>query len=232
MIVINSDGKPTRYSGLLISFEGGDGTGKTTALTLVYERLKSEGYDVMWTDWDGSKLAGKALKKGKRKQRMTPLTYTLLSACNIADRLQKTVLPFLRKGGIVCADRWFYTSLARDVARGNDPKWVRQCYQWCPDADVVAYFKCDPAVALQRKIEFDGEEPKYYECGLDKYPELESDPHAAFIKFQGDINREYERMAKTGEIPSVIDANRSMEEVEVDAQALIDVALKKIRKAA
>ena len=228
MIVLRSDRKPTRWSGLLITFEGGDGTGKTTALEKVYKRLQDEGRPVLWTEWDDSKLCGKALRKGKRKQRMSPITYTLLSACNIADRWQTLIGPFLRKGGIVCADRWKYTSYARDVARGNDPDWVRECYQWCPDADLAVYFECDPAVALQRKLKFEDKPPKYYEAGLDVYPDLSAEK--AFLKFQGDVNRVYRGMVKECGM-KVLDADQEMDAVEADAQALVD-GLLKAKKAA
>lgn len=229
MIVLNSKRRPTRFSGVLIDFEGIDGSGKTTALTKAYERLLSEGYDVILTTWDDSKLTGKALKKGKKKQRMTPLTFTLLQAANFADRLQKLILPHLRKGGIVIADRWMYTSFARDVVRGNDRDWVRKVYEWCPEATLPIYFKLDPQVALDRKENFDDESIAYYEAGADLYPDLSRKD--GFLKFQGQVKAEYERFVDDYGF-SVVDANQDMDAVEADVTALVDSVIGKIKKAA
>lgn len=222
MIVLNSRSRASSWSGTLIDFEGIDGSGKTTALTKVYERCKAEGRDVLWTEWADSKLTGKALKKGKKKHRMTPMTFTLLQACNIADRLQTLILPFLRKGGVVCADRWMYTSYARDVVRGCNRQWVRDVYDFCPAPDVTVYFQLDPEVALDRKLTFDDEPIAYYEAGQDIYPNI--DPEDGFLRFQGEVKAEYDHFAdKEGLI--TLDADQSMEAVEAQSWDLVDRVL-------
>lgn len=218
MIVLNTSRKPSRYSGKLICAEGVDGSGKTTALGKVYERLKAEGRDVLWTEWADSKVAGKALKKAKKKQRMTALTFTLLQACNIADRLQDTILPFLRKGGVVIADRWKYTCYARDVVRGEDRKYVRDVFRFCPDADMAMFFDLDPKVALERKKNFDDEGISFYEAGHDVYPGLSDED--GFVKFQSEVLREYRRFAAAESMVRV-DADRPMDVVEAEAQGLV-----------
>jgi dTMP kinase len=228
VIVLNTSRKPARYSGKIICAEGIDGSGKTTALAKVYERLKAEGRDVLWTEWSDSKVAGKALKKAKKKHRLTALTFTLLQACNIADRLQATILPFLRKGGIVIADRWKYTCYARDVVRGEDPGYVRDVFRFCPDADLAMFFDLEPAVALERKKNFDDEGISYYEAGHDLYPDLSDED--GFLKFQGQVLREYRRFA--GDEGMVrVDADRPMDVVEAEAQALVDRLLGERRAA-
>lgn len=229
MLILGTNRRPTRYSGKIISFEGIDGSGKTTALEKCYERAQAAGYDVVWTEWGDSKLAGKALKKGKKKHRMTPITFTLLQACSIADRLETDLLPFLRKGGIVFADRWIYTCLARDVVRGVDRKYVREVLSFAPEADVAVYFKLPPKVALERKLSFDDEGIQFYEAGQDLYPDLSRED--GFLKFQGEVGREYDRIAKEYDM-CVLDADQDMDAVERDAWAFVSAGLATARKAA
>jgi dTMP kinase len=218
MLILGTNRKPRRYSGKLIDAEGIDGSGKTTALTKCFERAKELGYDCMWTEWSDSKLAGKALKKGKKKHRLTPITFTLLQACSIADRLETQIIPHLQKGGIVFADRWYYTCLARDVVRGMDPKYVARVFDFCPEADLGIWFKIDPAVALERKRNLDDEGIAYYEAGADLFPDLSRED--GFLKFQGLCADRYQKIYD-GDDLVLLDADRSIEAVEEDAWSLV-----------
>lgn len=229
MLVLGTNKRPTRYSGRIICFEGIDGSGKTTALEKCYKRAVDAGYDCLWTEWGDSELMGKALKKGKKKHLMTPITFTLMQAANIADRLEQDILPFLRKGGIVFADRWIYTCYARDVVRGMDREYVRQVMEFAPTADLAVWFKLSPVQALDRKLEFDDKNVKYYEAGGDLYPELAREE--GFIKFQGEVAAEYKQLAKEFNMET-LDAAQSMDAVEKDAWALVVGAIEGVRKAA
>lgn len=209
MLARNTDGKPSRWSGVLITFEGIDGSGKTTNLGLIQDWLKDQGYDVLWTEWDDSNVMRKAMKKAKKKHRMTPILFTLMQAASIADRLDDHVLPHLNKGGVVLADRWYYTCLARDVVRGMKRDYVESVFRFAPKADLAVYFDIDPKIALERKLQDEGEEISYYEAGQD-IDGAPGDYKDGFLWFQSKVRAEYRRgVAREGLMQ--IDADQSID---------------------
>jgi dTMP kinase len=120
--------EPHPYPGKLIIVEGIDGSGKTTQLSLLYRWLLSRGYKVFFTEWNSSVLVRRSMRRGKKKDLLTPTTFSLLHAVDFADRLTYKIIPPLKAGMVVLADRFVYTAYARDVARGVHPDWVRAVY--------------------------------------------------------------------------------------------------------
>src|SRR5581483_1367 len=114
--------EPHPYPGRLITVEGIDGSGKSTQLLLLERWLVTRGYRVHFTEWNSSPLVRRSMKRGKKKDLLTPTTFSLLHAVDFADRLTYQILPPLKAGMIVLADRYVYTALGRDVARGV-PTW-------------------------------------------------------------------------------------------------------------
>ena len=114
------------YPGKFFIVEGCDGSGKSTQLYLLKKWLESKGYYVFFTEWNSSELLKKYTKKAKRKNLLTPTTFSLIHACDFADRYEKLILPHLRAGHIVLADRYIYTAYARDIARGCDAEWLTE----------------------------------------------------------------------------------------------------------
>src|SRR5205085_1044463 len=123
---MDSLGTPHPYPGKLIIVEGIDGSGKSTQLQLALRYLKTRGYPVFFTEWNSAELVKKVTKKGKKKRTLTPMTFSLLHATDFAHRLINNILPPLKAGMVVLADRYVYTAFARDVVRGCDPAWVRR----------------------------------------------------------------------------------------------------------
>src|SRR5207302_162258 len=109
------------YPGRLITVEGIDGSGKSTQLLLLERWLSARGYPVRFTEWNSSRLVRRAMKRGKKKDLLTPTTFSLLHAVDFADRLTYQIVPPLKAGMIVLADRYVYTAFSRDVARGVHP---------------------------------------------------------------------------------------------------------------
>src|SRR5881396_2998335 len=105
------------YPGKLFVVEGIDGSGKTTQLGLLAKWLNAEGHRVFVTEWNSSALVKAATKAGKKKNALTPMTFSLLHATDFADRLLYNIIPPLKAGMIVLADRYTYTAFARDTAR-------------------------------------------------------------------------------------------------------------------
>lgn len=179
------------YPGMLIVVEGIDGSGKSTQLDLMRSWLIQEGYDVFYTEWNSSKLVKRTTKEGKRRQILTPTTFCLIHCTDFSDRLEHTIIPPLRAGMVVLADRYVYTAFCRDVARGVDRKWVRDLYSFAVRPDIPFYFTVPLETALQRI--FRGRPVlKYYEAGMDIG--LSRDPADSFKKFQTQIMDEYGRL--------------------------------------
>src|SRR5262245_57079009 len=129
------------FPGLLVVVEGIDGSGKSTQLRLLQKWLAAEGHRVFFTEWNSSDLVRKATKVGKKKNLLTPTTFSLLHATDFADRLFYDIVPPLKAGMIVLADRYAYTAFSRDIARGVSPDWVRNLYDFAIRPDLSFYFK-------------------------------------------------------------------------------------------
>ncbi|HEX9318935.1 MAG TPA: hypothetical protein VF884_08370 [Nitrososphaeraceae archaeon] len=96
--------------GKLIVVDGIDGSGKSTQLRLLEKWLQSKGSSVFLTEWNSSETVRRITSKGKRKGRLTPITFSLLHATDFADRNERNILPLLHAGYTVLADRYIYTA--------------------------------------------------------------------------------------------------------------------------
>ncbi len=213
-----------RFSGKLFIVEGIDGSGKSTQLTLLHQWLLAEGYGVVFSEWNSSPLVKETTRRGKKKQMLTPSTFSLLHATDFADRMEHNIIPLLKAGAVVLCDRYIYTAFARDVVRGMDPKWVREMYSFAVKPTVAFYFRVPLEVAMKRIL--DGRAGlKYYEAGLDL--ELSEDPEESFRLFQGRILEEYEKMVPEFEI-TVVDATLP---IEVQQAQMRQIAKAKLAQA-
>ncbi len=209
------------YEGTLVCVEGIDGSGKSTQLALLRDWLKSCGKDVIYTEWNSSPLISQTTKLAKKKNMLSPRTFSLLHAVDFADRLKQVIAPALKAGFIVLADRYAYTAFARDVARGVDPKWVRQVYDFAIKPDLTIYFDIDPKTSMER-ICFN-RTPKFYEAGMDL--KLSSDPFESYILFQSRVVKEYKKMLAEFDIVK-LDAKDSIHKKQVEIRKMLTEILK------
>ena len=158
---------PHPYPGKLIIVEGIDGSGKSTQLLLLHKWLESKGYKVFFTEWNSSELVKETTKRGKKNKSLTPTTFSLLHATDFASRLYHEILPPLKAGMIVLADRYMYTAFARDVVRGVSPEWIRKLYRFAITPDMAFYFKVPIEVAISRLLGGTRGQFKYYEAGME-----------------------------------------------------------------
>ena len=176
--------------GTLIVVEGIDGSGKTTQLTLLKDWLISIFGDVIYTEWNSSRLISDTIKEAKKKNMLSPMTFSLLHAIDFADRLEQIIVPPLKAGFIVLADRYAYTAFARDVSRGVNPDWVRNMYGFAVKPDLALYFKVPADTSLTR-ISI-SREPKFYEASMDMH--LSSNIYESYHLFQDKVIGEYDKM--------------------------------------
>jgi dTMP kinase len=179
------------YPGRLITVEGIDGSGKTTQLLLLERWLTARGYPVQLTEWNSSKLVRRSMKRGKKKDLLTPTTFSLLHAVDFADRLTYKIVPPLKAGMIVLADRYIYTAFGRDVARGVHPEWVRAVYNFAPRPDLALYFRVPIEVSLERLLA-GRTKLKYHEAGMDVG--LATNPVESFRLFQSRVLNIYDQL--------------------------------------
>jgi dTMP kinase len=180
--------QPHNFPGKLIIVEGIDGSGKSTQLQLAMRYLQARGLAPFFTEWNSADLVKAVTKWGKKKMALTPMTFSLLHATDFAHRLVNNILPPLKAGMIVLADRYVYTAFARDVVRGCDREWVRRVYQFAPRPDRAFYFKVPIDVSISR-IQTGRAKIKDYEAGMDL--KLAPDHLTSFRIFQSRILEEY-----------------------------------------
>jgi dTMP kinase len=197
---------PHTYPGKLFVVEGIDGSGKTTQLSLLAKWLSAAGHRVFVTEWNSSALVKAATKTGKKKNALTPMTFSLLHATDFADRLLYRIVPPLKAGMIVLADRYSYTAFARDVARGVDREWVRDLYSFAVRPDLAVYFKVPIDVSLDRLLAR-RVKLKFYEAGMDMG--WSSNPVESFRLFQSKVLDEYDKQVDEFGL-SVVDASGSI----------------------
>jgi dTMP kinase len=195
------------YPGRLFIVEGIDGSGKSTQLTLLSQWLQADGYPVAFSEWNSSPIVRATTRRGKKRKILTPLTFSLIHATDFHDRFEREIVPMLKAGAIVLADRYVYTAFARDVVRGVDPAWVRRLYRFSPVPTMAFYFRTPLEVALKRILS-GRPKLKHYEAGMDLG--LHAEAQASYRIFQARILDEYERLVKEFGL-TVMDATRPIE---------------------
>ncbi|HYY43046.1 MAG TPA: hypothetical protein VE775_09965, partial [Pyrinomonadaceae bacterium] len=138
------------FPGKLFVVEGTDGSGKSTQLALLHQWLRAEGYPVFYSEWNSSPLVKDTTKRAKKRHLFTPTSFSLIHATDFADRTERDIIPPLKAGAIVLADRYIYTAFARDVARGCDRAWVREVYRFAVRPTVAFFFRAPLDVAIDR----------------------------------------------------------------------------------
>jgi len=216
---------PHNFPGKLIVVEGIDGSGKSTQLQLAMRYLQAKGLPVFFTEWNSADLVKTVTKKGKKKMSLTPMTFSLLHATDFAHRLVHNILPPLKAGMIVLADRYIYTAFARDVIRGCQRDWVRGVYSFAPRPDRTFYFNVPIDVSVSRLVS-GRSKLKDYEAGMDLA--LAPDLISSFKVFQGRILNEYANITAEYGLTE-IDATQSIGEQQRIVRNFIDQTLEDYR---
>jgi len=193
--------------GFLVAFEGPDGSGKTTQRKLFRTWLRSIGHEVVTYRWNSSPMIEPILKARKLAHSLSPEEYCILSAAAFRHQLETEVLPALWEGKMVVADRFLFTALARDTARGLELGWVMNAYLPLFWPDMVFYFALPAELSSQRILA--NKKPSYYEAGQDVTNI--ADPLKSHREFVGRVIQEYEALSKIFQFLKV-DARQSIYE--------------------
>ncbi len=210
------------FPGKLFAVEGIDGSGKSTQIKLLYQWLQNEGYGTFFSEWNSSIIVKSTTKRGKTKKLLSPTTFSLVHATDFADRTEREILPPLKAGAIVLADRYFYTAFARDTVRGVNTEWVRKLYEFSIQPTVTFYFKVPLEIAMER-IVTGRDEIKFYEAGMDIG--LADNLKDSFRLFQEKILIEYEKIVSEFGL-TVIDATLPINDQQKKVR---EIVLKKIK---
>ena len=197
------------YPGKLIAIEGTDGVGRTTQIDRLREWLEVQGYGVVETGWTRSELMQPTIELAKSSNTLNKLTFVLLYATDFADRLEKEIIPALKAGFIVLADRYIFSALARAGVRGVDRAWLRSLYGFAIAPHLVFYLKVDVDTLIRRVLQSGGMD--FWESGMDlKHGD---DIYDSFRAYQSKLLREYTSMAEEFHF-RVLDARRDVDTIQ------------------
>ena len=231
-ITTNTTTKKKKYDikGKLIIVEGIDGSGKSTQIHLLDKWLKFKRIPAFLSEWNSSVIVKNVTSRGKKKEQLTPTTFSLLHATDFADRYERNIFPLLRAGYIVLADRYIYSLLARDAVRKINRIWSFNLYGFAIKPDLVFYLDVEPNELIRRAFQKSTEELlkgifdkdnflDYYESGEDMG--FSDDLLESFILYQKKIKQEFTKIQKKYGIIK-INGNRTVEEVHTDLIQKID----------
>src|SRR2546426_4620150 len=202
--------------GHLIVIGGPDGVGRSTQIELLRPWLELEGWAVSNTGWTRSPLLSETINEAKAGHELTVTTFSLLYAADFADRLEHQIIPALKAGFVVIADRYMYTAFARNAVMGADPAWTRQLFGVALVPDLVLYLEIDVEHLVPRVLA--GKGMDYWESGM--HLALGTDIFESFDRYQRRLLEEYDRLADEFRFVRV-DARRSVEEIQTDLRAHI-----------
>jgi len=201
--------------------EGIDGSGKSTQIDLLTKWLRKQGRLVYFSEWNSSELVKSTTRLGKTEKMFTPTSFSLLQSTDFAHRWENKILPMLKAGVIVLADRYSFTAFARDVARGVDPSWVRDLYSFAVMPNLVLYFRVPLNVAVKRILSSRAK-IKYYEAGMDLG--LSDNKVESFKMFQQLVIDQYDKMVDEFGF-TVIDGAQSVELQQKEVRAAVQKIL-------
>lgn len=199
----------TKIFGNLIVIEGPDASGRSTQIELLTTKLEAEGFAVLNTGLKRSALVGTGILKAKQHITLGKRTVALYYAADFADQLEQKIIPALRSGYIVLADRYIYTLMARNTVRGIGREWSSDLYNFALVPDLVFYLDVDPLKLVHRVFK-KHQQLDYYESGSDM--RLSDDMFESFVLYQQRMAQEFKVLKKKYGLFSV-DGNQSIKGV-------------------
>jgi dTMP kinase len=208
-------------TGKLIAVEGADGSGRSTQIARLVQWLEASGHHTVQVGLKRSTLVSEELEQAQQGNILARTTLSLFYATDFADQLENTILPALRAGSMVIADRYIYTLMARDLVRGVDETWLRNLYGIALAPDAVFYLEVCPELLVQR-VFAKNQSLDYWESGMDLG--LSRDMFDSFLRYQGLMRDTFRRLQQTYGF-DIVNGERSPDEINQELQSRIEAVL-------
>lgn len=212
----------SKLGGRLIVIEGADGSGRSTQLARLVDWLQGTGHATSQVGLKRSTLVSDELDEAKRGNVLSRTTMSLFYATDFADQLENVIIPGLRAGYIVLADRYIYTLMARDLVRGVDRKWLENLYGVAVVPDAVFYLQVSPENLVQRNFAKDFA-LDYWESGMDLG--ISRDIFQSFVEYQKRIIASFKDLQASYGF-RIVDGNRHVDEIQAELRTGIEAVLK------
>ena len=196
-------------TGKLIVIEGADGSGRSTQIRKLVHWLEAAGHGTVQVGLKRSSLISEELDRAKEGNILCTTTMSLFYATDFADQTENVIVPALRAGFMVLADRYIYTLMVRDIVRGQEQRWVRNLYGMALVPDAVFYLNVPPEELIRRSFAKDYA-LDYWESGMDLG--LSRDMFDSFLGYQNLIRNHFMQLQEEYGF-QVIDGAQSPEEV-------------------
>lgn len=210
--------------GVLLVLEGIDRSGRSTHARGLEARFRYAGLGVTRTSLATSLLSGDQIRAAKHEGATDPVRMALLYAADLAERMEQVILPSLRAGLVVIADRYCWTPMARAEVRGADPRWLDSLFSFAVPPDAVLLLEVDAETSLTRR----SGEPDPYEAGLDLG--LAADVYNSYRLFQSRLTACFDRYAARDGLTR-INAVRTADEVAAELGPIADGVLADVERA-
>jgi dTMP kinase len=207
--------------GKLIVVEGADGSGRSTQIARLVEWLETSGHATVQVGLKRSTLVSEELERAQEGNILSRTTLSLFYATDFADQLENIILPALKAGFIVLADRYIYTLMARDMVRGMDETWLKNLYGMALEPDAVCYLTVEAEELVQRNLSKSAT-LDYWESGMDLG--LSRDLFDSFLQYQNAMQTAFRRLQKTYGF-TIVDGNRSVDVVTGELRKKISQVL-------
>src|SRR5690349_105093 len=207
--------------GQLIVIEGADGSGRSTQIDLLRNWLERRGSPTVNVGLKRSMLVSQELERAMRGNILGTRTLSLFYATDFADQLENRIIPALRSGFIVLADRYVYTLMSRAIVRGVEPAWIRDVYSIALVPDAVFYLAVSPKILVERNLRKHAS-LDYWESGMDMH--RSSNMYQSFIEYQRLIQKEFKAMQEHYGFET-INGNRSPRAIQHDLRARVESVL-------
>lgn len=208
-------------AGKLIVVEGADGSGRSTQIAKLVAWLECGGHATVQVGLKRSTLVSEELDQAQQGNILSHTTLSLFYATDFADQLENVILPALKAGFIVLADRYIYTLMARDLVRGMDEAWLKNLYGTALEPDAVIYLNVPPEELVQRSLAKYAA-LDYWESGMDLG--LSRDMFDCFLKYQAKMQAAFLRLQEFYGF-SILDGNRPVEAVNEELKKKIAAVL-------
>jgi dTMP kinase len=206
-----------RLAGKLIVVEGADGSGRSTQIARLRDWLEGCGHATVQVGLKRSTLVSEELNQAQTGNILSHTTLSLFYATDFADQLENVILPALKAGFMVLADRYIYTLMARDLVRGMDAAWLKNLYGVALVPDAVFYLNVSPEQLVERNFA-KNYALDYWESGMDLG--LSREMFDSFLKYQGMMATEFKKLQATYGF-TIVDANRPPDEINRELQRKI-----------